>query len=344
VSASIKALRQSGASRIFLAGHSQGAVFAIHYATKHPLDGLVLIAAGGSVATPFYRKQIGASVDRARQLVAEGKGKVPGEFEEFEGGKGHWNVRTTAETYLSWFDAGGAMNLMKSAAALPKNLPVLQVTPTGDYPALLRAKQELFDALPAHPLKRLHEPVSNHRNAPRDAAGISRAGSRKSPRADHQRNHAMPMRKWRPQDLDATIETFRRAVHELAAADYSPEELEAWAPQGCRPRRMGTAHGGQPRLDIRDQRQARRLHHHRRSGPYRPALRSPRLPAHGGGHCAARAVGRRCRHARGITTLRTEASRSARPFFEQSGFSVLGAERIERHGVLLERFVMERRQ
>lgn len=171
VSASIKALRQSGASRIFLAGHSQGAVFAIHYATKHPLDGLVLIAAGGSVATPFYRKQIGASVDRARQLVAEGKGKVQGEFEEFEGGKGHWNVRTTAETYLSWFDAGGAMNLMKSAAALPKNLPVLQVTPTGDYPALLRAKQELFDALPAHPLKRLHEPVSNHRNAPRDAAG-----------------------------------------------------------------------------------------------------------------------------------------------------------------------------
>ena len=169
VSAAIKALRQLGASRIFLAGHSQGAVFAIHYATKHPLNGLILIAPGGSVATPFYRKQVGAAVGRARQLVTEGKGKAPGEFEEFEGGKGHWTVRTTAETYLSWFDPEGAMNLMKSAAALPKNLPALQITPTGDYPALLRAKEELFDALPAHPLKRLHEPVSNHRSAPRDA-------------------------------------------------------------------------------------------------------------------------------------------------------------------------------
>ena len=40
----------------------------------------------------------------------------------------------------------------------------------------------------------------------------------------------MPMRKWRPQDLDASIETFRRAVHDIAAADYSSEELQAWAP------------------------------------------------------------------------------------------------------------------
>lgn len=170
VSAAIRALRQLGASRIFLAGHSQGAVFAVHYATKYPLDGLILIAPGGNVATRFYQKQIGASVARARQLVAEDKGKAPGEFDEFEGGKGHWTLRTTAETYLSWFDPDGAMNLMKSAAALPKDLPVLQVTPTGDYPALLRTKQELFDALPAHPLKQLHEPVSDHRGAPRNAA------------------------------------------------------------------------------------------------------------------------------------------------------------------------------
>lgn len=169
ISDAIKDLRQRGATKIFLAGHSQGAVFALYYAGRHPLDGLVIIAPGGSVATQFYRQQVGSSVSRARDLVAAGKGAEPGEFDEYEGGKGFWKVRTTAATYLSWFDPNGAMNQMKSSAALPKTLPVLHVAPTSDYPALLRAKQEMFDAL-STPLKRLYEPSSDHRNAPRDAA------------------------------------------------------------------------------------------------------------------------------------------------------------------------------
>ncbi len=169
VTAALKDLRSKGAKTLILAGHSQGAVFALHYAAKHPLDGLVIIAPGGSVATQFYQQQVGSSVSRARDLVAAGKGNEPGEFEEYEGGKGFWKVRTTAATYLSWFDPGGAMNQMKSSAALPKTLPVLHVAPTSDYPALLRAKQEMFGAL-STPQKRLYEPSSDHRNAPRDAA------------------------------------------------------------------------------------------------------------------------------------------------------------------------------
>ena len=33
------------------AGHSQGAVFALYYASRNPLDGLILVAPGGNVAT-----------------------------------------------------------------------------------------------------------------------------------------------------------------------------------------------------------------------------------------------------------------------------------------------------
>ncbi len=169
VGEAIRNLRQRGAVKVFLAGHSQGAVFGLHYATKHPLDGLVLIAPGGNVATNFYRQKVSPSVSKARSLVAEGKSNEPGEFEEFEGDKGFWTVRTTAAAYLSWFDPEGAMNQSKSSRALPKTLPVLHVAPTSDYPALLRAKQDMHDDL-ATPLKRLYEPSSNHRNAPRDAA------------------------------------------------------------------------------------------------------------------------------------------------------------------------------
>lgn len=166
VTAALKDLRGRGAKKVFVAGHSQGAVFALHYAAKHPLDGLIIIAPGGNVATTFYQKQIGASVARARSLVASGKGNEHGEFDEFEGGKGHWAVRTTAAVYLSWFDPDGAMNQQKSSRALPKSLPVLHVAPTSDYPALLRAKQTMFGDLPAHPLTRLYEPDADHRSAP----------------------------------------------------------------------------------------------------------------------------------------------------------------------------------
>ena len=166
VSAALDKLRSRGAQKVFVAGHSQGAVFALHYASRHPLDGLILIAPGGNVATTFYQGKIGASVSRARSLVAAGKGEERGEFDEFEGGKGNWSVPTTAAIYLSWFDPEGAMNQEKSSRALPQSLPVLHVAPTSDYPALMRSKQAMFDALPAHPLKRLYEPDADHRSAP----------------------------------------------------------------------------------------------------------------------------------------------------------------------------------
>ena len=169
VTAALTELRNKGAKKLFVAGHSQGAVFALHYAGKHPLDGLIIIAPGGNVATAFYQQQIGASVSRARHLVTSGKGDERGEFDEYEGGRGNWSVNTTAAIYLTWFDPDGAMNQEKSSAALPKSLPVLHVAPTSDYPALLRAKQSMFKALPDHPLKRLYEPNSDHRNAPRDS-------------------------------------------------------------------------------------------------------------------------------------------------------------------------------
>lgn len=167
VTAALTGLRSKGAKKLFVAGHSQGAVFALHYASKNPLDGLIIIAPGGDVSTNFYRQQVGASVTRARDLVTSGKGDERGAFDEYEGAKGSWAVNTSAAIYLAWFDPEGAMNQEKSSRALPKSLPVLHIAPTSDYQALLRTKQAMFSALPAHPLTKLYEPNADHRGAPR---------------------------------------------------------------------------------------------------------------------------------------------------------------------------------
>ncbi len=152
----------------------------------------------------------------------------------------------------------------------------------------------------------------------------------------------MPMRRWRPQDLAATIDTFRRAVHELAAADYTPEELAAWAPpaadlaawrsrmeqgQGWIFESNGKL-GGFIHADVPGHVDLLYVHPDcRRMGVATALLEL--LAADAG--------------SRGITTLGTEASRTAKPFFEWAGFSVLRAERVIRGGLALERFVMERR-
>jgi putative acetyltransferase len=46
---------------------------------------------------------------------------------------------------------------------------------------------------------------------------------------------------------------------------------------------------------------------------------------------------------RGIHNLYTEASRTARPFFEQAGFSLVRTHSVTRNGVAFEQFVMERK-
>jgi pimeloyl-ACP methyl ester carboxylesterase len=166
VDAALDSLRAKGANKVFVAGHSQGGLFAIHYGGKHPVDGVIAIAPGGNVANPIYRKEVGQSVERARKLVAEGKGNEKTSFSDYEGSKGTYTVAATPAAYLTWFDPDGAMNQVKASRAMNPQVPVLFIAPTNDYPGLLKTKQMMFEALPRNPLTRMYEPNSSHIDAP----------------------------------------------------------------------------------------------------------------------------------------------------------------------------------
>lgn len=166
VDAALDALRAKGAGKVFVAGHSQGGLFAIHYGGKHPVDGIIAIAPGGNVANAIYRKELGQSVEQARKLVAEGKGNEKTRFSDYEGSKGTYPVTATPAAYLTWFDPEGAMNQVKASKAMNPQVPVLFIAPKNDYPGLVRIKQMMFDALPRNPLTRMYEPDSSHLDAP----------------------------------------------------------------------------------------------------------------------------------------------------------------------------------
>ena len=166
VDAALDSLRARGASKVFVAGHSQGGLFALHYGGKHPVDGIIAIAPGGNVANFVFRRELGASVEQAPKLVAEGKGNEKTRLSDYESSRGTYPLTATPAAYLSWFDPDGAMNQERASRAMNPQVPVLFITPKGDYPGLLKVKQTMFDALPKNSLTRMYEPDSSHRGAP----------------------------------------------------------------------------------------------------------------------------------------------------------------------------------
>jgi pimeloyl-ACP methyl ester carboxylesterase len=166
VETALAQLRAKGAAHVFVAGHSQGGLFALYFGDRHPVDGIIAIAPGGNVASPSYREKLGDAVSRARQLAAAGKADEKTQLLDFEGSKGVYPIWCTPANYLSWFDPDGAMNELKAIKSMDPEVPVLFVAPTGDYPPLQASRQLMFGALPPHPLTRLYQPNSNHLGAP----------------------------------------------------------------------------------------------------------------------------------------------------------------------------------
>ena len=166
VESALDALRSKGAKKLFVVGHSQGGLFALFFGGKHVVDGIVSIAPGGDVGNSTFREKLGASVDLARKLIAEGRGDEKTRFYDYENIKGMTPVITTPTIYLSWFDPNGAMNQTMAVIAVSPRIPVLYIVPKGDYPGLRRVKEPMFNALPGNPLSKLYEPDSSHIDAP----------------------------------------------------------------------------------------------------------------------------------------------------------------------------------
>ncbi len=149
------------------------------------------------------------------------------------------------------------------------------------------------------------------------------------------------LRSYCPADLDTIERLFYETVHTVNAADYSPEQLDAWAPGQI----------DRPRWDCSLQEHFTRV-----------ALIGDQIAGFGDiaadGYLDRLYVHRdfqRCgvasaicdaleNYARslGLTAVTTHASVTARPFFEKRGYRVLRERQVRRAGVILINYRMER--
>lgn len=166
VELALSSLRDKGAKKVFVAGHSQGGLFALYFGGKHVVDGVIAIAPGGNVGNQTFREKLGESLGLARKLVAEGKAEEKTRLADYESSKGTYPINATPAAYVTWFDPEGAMNQTTAVQNVNQAVPVLYIAPTNDYSGPLKVKQQMFESLPKNSHTKLYEPNSSHQNAP----------------------------------------------------------------------------------------------------------------------------------------------------------------------------------
>lgn len=164
----VKRLRENGATRIVLVGHSLGVPAALsHAARKGDVQALVLLAPGH---TPYgyYNfpslKVVRESIDEARTLVKEGKGDGKERFADINQGRPQLLVMN-AKDYLSYFDPTSDAEMSLTAPRVPPTVPSLVVIGDKD-PLFSRIREYLYDKLPANPKNQYLEVQANHLTTP----------------------------------------------------------------------------------------------------------------------------------------------------------------------------------
>ncbi|CAN5700925.1 hypothetical protein BH11PSE7_BH11PSE7_19170 [soil metagenome] len=149
IDAAAGGLKAKGAKRILVAGQSLGANAALAYAAAgREVDGVIVIAPGHTPERTGFRNGLQSSVTKARQMVTDGKGDEKAWFDDINQGERR-QVQSPAKAYLSFFDPEGMGAMPRSAAAIPRAVPLFVAIGSGD--ALAAAGEDyLFNRAPRH--------------------------------------------------------------------------------------------------------------------------------------------------------------------------------------------------
>jgi len=171
IARAVAAIRAQGATRIVVAGQSQGANAALGYGARH--GGVAGIAAIAPGHVPEYfatLDDIGAALSRAKALVAAGKGDEKSAYPDVNQGDNSM-VAASARAYVSHFDPDGPAVMSRNAAGLKPGIALLWIHGEKDRPNERRGREYAFDRAPPNPLSRYIVVEGGHGATPGIGAG-----------------------------------------------------------------------------------------------------------------------------------------------------------------------------
>lgn len=149
------------------------------------------------------------------------------------------------------------------------------------------------------------------------------------------------IRAFQPADLDALMALFARAVRETASREYGPAQIEAWAPAAPDRTAWAARLGGRPTLVARRDGAIAGFSDLEPDGHIDMMFVDPAHQKQGVAFALLEQIVVMAR-AKDLSRLHTEASLTARPFFERNGFTVLAEQDVELRGQTFRNFRMER--
>lgn len=162
VDAAIVSLRDQGARRVYLVGHGLGASYALRYASRPGVNGVVAIAANHAPESALYRSSFANDIKRARDFVSQGKPQTLLEFRDLNWDNLRNRASATAQSFLSYFDPAGPMNMARNAQTVRPGTLVLWIVPQGSSRGAREASIEAYKRLPHHAGSRLIELPSSY--------------------------------------------------------------------------------------------------------------------------------------------------------------------------------------
>ncbi|MGY5779152.1 GNAT family N-acetyltransferase [Rhizobium sp. LEGMi135b] len=148
------------------------------------------------------------------------------------------------------------------------------------------------------------------------------------------------VKRYEPSDARATIDIFLRAIREVASKDYSPAQIAAWAKVDD-PEIWAQYRASRPTWLAKDGSTPIGFTDLKSDGCLDMMFVSPDYQGKGVAGLLLATVENAARK-QGFQRIFTEASLTARPFFERKGFVVVTAQQVEKRGQILSNFLMEK--
>jgi dienelactone hydrolase len=170
IDAAVARLRQRGAGDIVVVGMSLGGNAVLAYgALRNGIKGVIALAPAHAPEFLSLRPDVARSLQKARTMVAEGRGAELDDFADTNTDQGTsfitFTVRTSAAIYVSFF-APESPGMMPANAARLK-VPLLLVSGTND--PTQRWARTIFGNAPANPKNRFVAVEATHSGTPRAA-------------------------------------------------------------------------------------------------------------------------------------------------------------------------------
>ena len=150
----------------------------------------------------------------------------------------------------------------------------------------------------------------------------------------------LQVRRYTADDCDDTIAIFLAAIREVASRDYSPAEIEAWAKVEDRAA-WAERRTSRPTLVAEHAGRVIGFSDMEPDGHLDMMFVHPANQGIGVASLLLETVEEEARK-QGIGRIFTEASLTARPFFERRGFSTIARQSVEKRGQRLTNFRMEK--